>query len=230
MSRKNIRVAALLPMKGNSERVVGKNFKSFLGKPLFQWILETLRSIQEIDLIVINTDAESILLKNGFFEDEKTVLRTRRKEICGDFISMNQIIEDDIKNIEADVFVMTHTTNPLLSAQTIQNALHNFLSKRGKNECDSLFTVNKLQTRLYTKDCKPINHDPNLLLRTQDLEPLYEENSNLYIFTKESFFTFGARIGKNPTLFETPRQESVDIDDEWSWSLAENFAKILYKT
>jgi len=229
VSQQKMRIVALLPMKAHSERVVGKNFKSFLGKPLFHWVLGTLRSIQEIDLIIINTDAEVLLSKKEPFEEGKIIFRPRKKEICGDFISMNKIIEEDIKNIEADVFLMTHTTNPLLSAQTIQKALHAFLDKKNKNECDSLFTVNKIQTRFYTKDCKPINHDLNQLLRTQDLEPWYEENSNLYIFTKESFLKSGARIGKNPMLFETPRQESIDIDDQWSWDLAENFAKILYK-
>ena len=69
-----------------------------------------------------------------------------------------------------------------------------------------------------------MNHDPNRLIRTQDLDPLYEENSNLYLFTKESFNRTGARIGRNPLLFETPISENIDIDNEDDWARAEALA------
>ena len=187
--------------------------------------MQTLSSVRQIDFIVINTDAENLILKNGFSPNEKTIVRERKKEICGDFVSMNKIIEDDINAVKSDVYIMTHTTNPLISVKTIQDALSAFIENWKAGKCDSLFTVNKVQTRFYTKDCKPVNHNPACLIRTQDVEPWFEENSNLYIFTKESFLSTQSRIGKMPMLFETPRHESIDIDDQWSWDLAENFAK-----
>ena len=109
-----MKIAALLPMKANSERVRGKNFKELGGKPLFKWMLDTLTSVSEIDSIVINTDARDILLKNGVTEDNRLIIRDRRLEICGDLVSMNIIIEDDLNNIDADIYLMTHTTNPFL--------------------------------------------------------------------------------------------------------------------
>jgi CMP-N-acetylneuraminic acid synthetase len=123
---------------------------------------------------------------------------------------------------------MTHTTNPLLSSSTIQKALHTFLTAQLNKTADSLFTVSRFQTRFYREDGSAINHDPNNLIRTQDLEPWYEENSNLYVFTSESFFATQARIGKQPLMYETPRLESIDIDNAVDWQLAEAVAQYLF--
>ena len=224
---KNLKIVALLPMKANSERVKGKNFKSLYNKPLFQWILDSLTSLPQISKVVINTDARDILAANQLFDSERVEIRDRKPEICGDFVSMNLVIADDIANVPADVYLMTHTTNPLLSDATIQKALQQFLDAWENGSADSLFTVNRFQTRFYRQDGTAINHDPNNLIRTQDLEPWYEENSNLYIFTAESFAATGARIGKKPILFETPRLEAIDIDDQTDWNLAESVAQFI---
>ena len=102
------KVVALLPMKANSERVKGKNFKLLAGKPLFQWILDALLSDESIDQVVINTDAKSILLENGLQESNRVVIRERKPELCGDLVSMNLILADDIENVPADTYLMTH--------------------------------------------------------------------------------------------------------------------------
>ena len=208
-------------MKAVSERVAGKNFREFNGKPLFRWTLNTLLSIKEIDQVIINTDAREILADNGLIETDRIVIRDRKPEICGGMISMNLVIEDDVNNVDADLYIMTHTTNPLLSSESIGNALKKFQIKLERNEADSLFTVDKIQTRFYREDCSAVNHDPDNLLRTQDLETWFEENSNLYIFTKAAFSKTNARIGKTPMMFETPKFESIDIDtlDDWDFAL-----------
>lgn len=217
---------ALLPMKANSERVRGKNFKEFAGKPLFKWVLDALVSIDKIDKVIINTDAREILKENGLVETDKIMIRDRRPEIQGDFVSMNIIIEDDISNVEADRYLMTHTTNPNISAQTFEQALDEY--QKGLSEgFDSLFSVTKQQTRFYRADGSAVNHDPNVLLRTQDLEPWFEENSCLFVFSRDSFAKTKARIGAKPKLMETPRFESIDIDDAESWKLAELVKKSL---
>lgn len=222
------RIVALLPMKANSERVKGKNFRYFHGKPLFRWILDTLLSVPEISQVVINTDARLILGMQGLTETERIQIRDRKPEICGDFVSMNLILVDDIANVPADIYLMTHTTNPLLSATTIRSALQQYIAAKTTGIVDSLFTVNRYQTRFYHQDGSPVNHDPKNLIRTQDLEPWYEENSHLYLFTSESFAATNARIGQKPMLFETPRIESVDIDDETDWEIAEIIAQAKY--
>jgi CMP-N-acetylneuraminic acid synthetase len=216
---------ALLPMKANSARVSGKNFREFAGKPLFRWVLDTLLEVSEIDKIVINTDARGILADKCLVDTDRILIRDRRPEICGDFVSMNLVIADDLANVPADTYLMTHTTNPLLSANSIRAALAAYRDGVAFGSADSLFTVNKFQSRFYRADGSPVNHDPNNLIRTQDLEPWFEENSNLYIFSKSCFTAANARIGKNPILFETPRAESADIDDQEGWDIAETLAK-----
>lgn len=227
MTSPHSKIVALLPMKANSERVRGKNFRMFAGKPLFRWMLDTLLSVEEIDTIVINTDARHILEENGLKESDRILIRDRKPEICGDFVSMNLVIADDIANVEADTYLMTHTTNPLMSADTIRNALKEYQTGVKKGTADSLFTVDKIQTRFYRADCSPVNHDPNNLVRTQDLEPWYEENSNLYIFTRNSFAETNARIGKNPMMYEGPIFESIDIDTPQDWDFAVVAARFL---
>jgi CMP-N-acetylneuraminic acid synthetase len=214
------KIIALLPMKANSDRVKGKNFRDFNGKPLFRWILDTLLSVEEIDQVIINTDARHILADNGLTENSRVVIRDRKIEICGDLVSMNTIIADDLENTNADIYLMTHTTNPLLSAKTIKASIQQFRDQHKRKECDSLFTVDKIQTRFYDTYTKAINHDPNNLVRTQDLEPWFEENSNLYIFTKDSFSKTNARIGMKPMMHINPKFESIDIDEPEDWDMA----------
>ena len=221
------RVVALLPMKANSQRVSGKNFREFCGKPLFQWILDTLLEVSEIDQIVINTDARHILADNGLVETDRILIRDRKPEICGDLVSMNLVLADDVANVDADIYLMTHTTNPLMSADTIRRALAAFQEAQASGSADSLFTVDKIQTRFYRADASPVNHDPDNLLPTQDLEPWFEENSNLYIFTRPSFAKTNARIGKQPMMFETPPFESIDIDTPADWDFAVVAARYL---
>jgi CMP-N-acetylneuraminic acid synthetase len=220
---------ALLPMKAHSARVSGKNFRSFAGKPLFRWILDTLLSLPEIEQVVINTDARSILAENGLVDTDRVLIRDRKPELCGDFVSMNLVLADDVAAVDSATYLMTHTTNPLLGAGTISASLKSYWESLTAGTCDSLFTVNKFQTRFYRANGSAINHDPMKLIRTQDLEPWFEENSNLYLFSRPSFAATHARIGKRPMLFETPKAESADIDDQEGWNVAEAIAKCLSK-
>ncbi|MEL6644964.1 MAG: acylneuraminate cytidylyltransferase family protein [Pseudomonadota bacterium] len=221
------RIVALLPMKAHSARVKSKNFAIFAGKPLYQWMLSTLIAMDEIDEIIINTDAHAELDAAGLGALNtrgKVRLRERPAEICGDHVSMNLVIADDLANVAADAYVMTHTTNPLLSGDTVRRALAAYSEAAKQGTADSLFTANRVQSRFYREDASPVNHDPNNLIRTQDLEPWFEENSNLYIFTRDSFAATQARIGEKPLLFETPKLESLDIDGPDDWALAESVA------
>ena len=211
-------------MKANSQRVPGKNFRPLHGKPLFRWILDALLALEEIDEVVINTDARDILAANGLTGGPRVRIRDRRPEICGDTVSMNLILADDVAAVPAETYLMTHTTNPLLSAGTIRAALARYRAGVAAGTADSLFTVNKVQTRFYRADGSAVNHDPGNLIQTQDLEPWYEENSNLYIFSAASFTEAGARIGRRPVLHEMDRMEALDIDTPEDWALAEAVA------
>lgn len=218
------RCAALLPMKANSQRVKGKNFRLLNGKPLFSWILDTLLAVDELDVVVINTDARHILAENGLVESDRVLIRDRKPELCGDTVSMNLILADDIAAVEADTYLMTHTTNPMLSSHTIEAALKSYQDGVAAGTADSLFTVNRIQTRFYREDTSPVNHDPDNLIQTQDLEPWFEENSNLYIFSRESFAATRARIGRKPMMHVMSTLEAIDIDTPEDWDLAEAVA------
>lgn len=221
-----MKIAALLPMKGNSERVPNKNLKDFCGKPLYHRVLDSLISSKYIEIVIINTDSEAIKKDVARNFPDKVIVLDRPKEIIGDFVSMNKIIEYDINKIEADLYLQTHSTNPLLKTETINRAIEAYLEK--KDKYDSIFAVTRMQTRLYSSDGKPLNHDPLKLLRTQDLPPIYEENSNLYIFSKKSFEeAAGKRIGLNPLMFEIDKIEALDIDGLHDFIIAESLFKML---
>ena len=217
-------MAALLPLKSHSERIPAKNFRTFSGKPLYRWILDTLLSMSEIDLVVINTDARTSLERSGLKSGGRIMIRNRPEDLRGGHVSMNRIIADDLGAVDAPVYLMTHATNPLLQADTIRAAVAAFHAAVAKGMADSLFTVRRYQSRFYRADGSAVNHDPHTLIRTQDLDPWFEENSNLYIFTRDSFAATGARIGLRPLLYEMPKSESFDIDTMEDWHVAEALA------
>ncbi len=207
-------------MKSNSERVPNKNMRSFDGAPLYHAVMKSLLASKYINNVAINTDSEVIAkdAKENF--GDRVIIINRPKEIQGDFVSMNDIIEYDLSQLKGEHFLQTHSTNPLLRAETIDKAIEKYFE--GLDEFDSVFGVTKVQTRFYDKDAKPINHNPQELLRTQDLEPLYEENSNFYIFSKEAFANADKkRIGLKPQIFEVNKLEAVDIDEPEDFKLAE---------
>jgi CMP-N-acetylneuraminic acid synthetase len=219
-----MKLIALLPMKGHSERVPNKNMRDFNDRPLYHAIMHTLLKSKYIEKVVINTDSEIITedAKKNF--GESVIIIDRPKEIQGGDVSMNVIINYDLSKVNGDHFLQTHSTNPLLRVETLDKAIETYFENLEKY--DSLFSVTRVQTRFYDKNANPINHNPKELLRTQDLEPLYEENSNFYIFSKDSFRNAGnRRIGLRAKIFEVNKLESVDIDEPEDFTLAE----ILYK-
>lgn len=221
-------IVALLPMKGNSERVPNKNLKQFCGRPLYHVVLETLLESKYIEKIIVNTDSEAIKQDAQRNFGEKVIIHDRPKEIQGDFVSMNKIIEYDIANYKADIYIQTHSTNPLLTAESVNIAIEGMMSILKNKEFDSIFSVTKIQTRLYDEKGKAFNHNPQELIRTQDLPPLFEENSNFYVFTESSFHNSGGkRIGNRPQMAEIDKLEAVDIDDPEDFIIAETLYKVL---
>ena len=220
-----MKIVALLPMKGNSERVPNKNLKLFNGKPLFHTIIDKLITSKHINKVIINTDSDLIAESAiNTFQDFVSIHK-RPKSIQGDFVSMNKIIEYDLNNSDSDIYIQTHSTSPLLSAKSLDSAIEKMRSKT--TDFDSIFSVTKIQTRFYDKNGNPFNHDPRELLRTQDLEPLFEENSGFYIFTKESFKNAGnKRIGLRPLMFEIDKIEAIDIDETPDFIIAEIIHKL----
>jgi CMP-N-acetylneuraminic acid synthetase len=211
-------ITALVPMRHHSQRVPQKNYRLLDGKPLYQHILSTLLTVPEIRQIVVDTDSPVIIEGlHSMFPAVKVI--DRPKELRADDISMNTILQYDISHAPAEFYLQTHSTNPLLKAETVTRAIKTFLA--AYPERDSLFSVTRLQTRLYDQAGRALNHDPRVLIQTQDLPPVFEENSCLYLFSAATLAKNATRIGDTPILFETPREESWDIDEEIDFKLVE---------
>lgn len=219
-----MRVVAIFPMKGESERVPNKNMRLFNGQPLCSVMIEKLQNSKYIEEIVVNTDSKVIRDFVLSSYDNITVIE-RPQELIGHDVSMNKIIAHDINLVQADLYLQTHSTNPMLRTETIDLAIEKF--KEQESACDSLFSVTRFQTRFYKEDGVAINHNPEVLMKTQDLPVLYEENSCIYIFTKEAFQRNNRRIGNSPLLFEIQPFEAIDIDVEDEFVLAEKLFQIL---
>ena len=220
------KIKCIIPIKGHSERIPRKNFRIFNGRPLFHHILISLDETLEVDEIIINTDSEEIA-SEAIKLSTKITVNMRPEELCGDFVSVNKLIEFEVRNMsEKDIIFQTHVTNPLLQSKTISSCINTFYNNLKLH--DSLFTVNRFQSRFFTHKGQAINHNPSELIRTQDLDPVFEENSCIYMFTKEAFYLDEKRIGRNPMMQETATIESLDIDDEAGFVTAEVFHKNLH--
>ena len=212
------KITALVPMRHHSQRVPGKNYRLLAEKPLFHHIVETLMSVPEIEAVIVDTDSEPVMEGvRRFFPDVKLIQRPAH--LRADDVPMNDILLYDTEQIQSEFYLQTHSTNPLLKAETVSRAIKAFLLAYPKY--DSLFSVTRLQTRLYFQDGRAINHNPRELIQTQDLPPVYEENSCLYLFTRDNLIQWHHRIGKIPLMFEIPADEAWDIDEELDFEICD---------
>ena len=212
------RIAAIVPMRHHSERVPGKNFRPMAGKPLFHHILETLLSVPQVDRLVVDTDSPIILADLASKFPGVTALE-RPEHLRAGEISMNEVLNHTTAQVEADWYLQTHSTNPLLQPGTVSRAITALLDSQPEH--DSLFSVTRLQTRLWDGQGNPLNHDPQVLLRTQDLPPVFEENSCLYLFTRNTLEARRNRLGYRPLMFEIDPAEAWDIDDELNFQIVD---------
>ena len=218
------KIKALVPMKGHSERVPNKNIRPLYGKPAFHWILESLSRSKYIDEIIINTD--SPIIAKSATDNFKVTIIDRPEFLLGDLIGIQPLIEYDLSKTKGDFYLQTHCTNPLVKTETIDKAIEVFFAQ---TEHDALFTVTPIKTRLYWPDGSGINHDPKHLIRTQDLEPIYEENSCFYIFSRETNQKVKNRLGSNPMMFSMNRLEATDIDDMEDFYWAEYLLERMFQ-
>ena len=211
-------IVALVPMRHHSQRVPGKNYRPLAGKPLFHHIITSLLNCPEITQVVVDTDSPAIT--SGLREHFPQVTIIERPErLRADDVATNEVLIYDLSQVQADCYLQTHSTNPLLRPETISKAIQTFISNYPVY--DSLFSVTRMQTRLWDQSGKAINHDPAILLQTQDLPPVYEENSCLYIFKRQTLLDRRNRLGERPMMFEIDPPEAWDIDEELDFQIVE---------
>ncbi|MHB1337986.1 MAG: acylneuraminate cytidylyltransferase family protein [Bellilinea sp.] len=216
--KSDYKIAALVPMRHHSVRVPMKNYRPLAGKPLYQHIIETLLQVPEIAVVAVDTDSPIVAegLRANF---PKVRVIERPAHLTADTVPMNEILIYDTSQVEADFYLQTHSTNPLLRPETVSRAVRTFLEKYPA--FDSLFSVTRVQTRFWDALARPVNHNPAILLRTQDLPPLFEENSCLYLFNRQTLEQHRTRIGERPYMFEIDKTEAQDIDEESDFLIAD---------
>lgn len=211
-------VVALVPMRHDSERVPGKNYRPFDGRPLYHHVVDSLLACPSISTVAIDTDSE-IIAADAAATFPQVRLIERPAHLTDGHIPMNDVLLHDVSQVAGDYYLQTHSTNPLLSSTTIEDAITTFLD--AVPQYDSLFSVTRLHKRFWTEDGRPMNHDPSQLLRTQDLPPVLEENSCMYLFSREGLEKHGSRIGERPLLYAIPADEAWDIDEEVDFLVTE---------
>ncbi len=223
-------------MRHHSQRVPGKNYRPLAGKPLYQHILSTLLACPEISQIVVDTDSDPVIQAlqadpahsnelsaggslSAAVRDRRIIVLERPEHLRGDQVPMNEILAYDTSQVHADFYLQTHSTNPLLRPESISRAVQAFRS--AYPAYDSLFSVTRLQTRLWDQLGRAVNHNPAVLWQTQDLPPIYEENSCIYIFTRQNLLARRNRLGERPMMFELDASEAWDIDEELDFAIVE---------
>ena len=208
-----MKIVAVVPMKLNNTRLPQKNTKPFHnGKPLCHYILSTLLQVEEIDEVYVYCSSEDI---QNYIPDGVKYLK-RSQTLDTDTTKMNEVLASFAGEVYADMYVMTHTTAPFISADSIKKGIAAVKS----GEYDSAFAVKKLQDFLW-KDGKPFNYELNQIPRTQDLPVLYEETSGFYIYRSQVITELNRRIGNHPYMVEVSEIESVDIDEKEDFEIAD---------
>jgi len=224
------KVVAIVPIRHNSQRVPGKNYRLLGNIPLYQYILNTLIS-SNVNNIIIDTDSPTIIdgLKSTYpslIDSQKIIISKRPIDLCKPTVSMNDIIDSiffrmpEILTLDT-IVLQTHVTNPFLTINTINNAITMFVNSPDVSKSNSMVSVTKYQHRLWSSDGTPVNHNPKDLIQTQDLPKLYEENSNFYIFRVNSFYLNHNRLGTSVIFFELDFLEAWDIDTEQDFLFAQ---------
>ena len=212
-----------IPIKQKSQRVPNKNFRDFGGVPLYKHTLYKLKGFD----VYVDTDSDEIIEE---VEKDPNLSHVwvfkRRSHLIGHDVSVNLLIEDFLQEVddEDEEIIQLHVTNPFFNVNILDNGFFNYNNGR---YLDSVFSVNKVQSRLWKIENRgkdktislPVNHDPRILEPTQNLSLLYEENSVFYMFSKRSFNKGKNRIGENPSLYPLSFPENLDIDTEEDWKI-----------
>ncbi len=199
-----MKTVALIPIKLNNERIPGKNTKPLYdGTPLMNFIQHSCLNSKRINETYVYCSDESV---QDFILPGVKFLK-RPKELDLDTANSNTIIAEFIKTVDADYYIETHATCPFTKSETLDTCIEKVMS----GEFDSAFCAEKIRTFIWSEG-KPLNFDVQHFPRTQDLPPIFAEGAGAFVFSKETFVTYGRRVGINPYIHETDRIEAMDVD------------------
>lgn len=212
-----MKIVAVMPIKLKSERCPGKSIRMLGDKPLLQHELDNLKKTGLCDSINVYCSSEDVvpfLLEGVNFIKRPPFL---------DYPTSNftQIFDSFISRQDADIYVYAHATAPFITTDTMRQCIEAVRS----GEYDSAFCAVKIQKYLW-QNGEPLNFDATNLPRTQDMPPIFQETSGVYVFTKEVFKKYRRRIGEKPFIKEVSFKESIDIDNPEDFELAEALVNI----
>ena len=221
------KVVAFLPCRAGSERVKAKNTRTFAGIEggLTSIKLRQLVSCPEIDEIVVSTDDPIVmeLARQAAGNIKKPIRIVQRPpELARSDASTDDLIVHVSEIIQQGVVLWTHVTSPFADERTYGDAIDVFRDSLRKGRFDSLMSVNRIQTFLWSED-GPVNYDRDKEKwpRSQTLPIWYEANSAIFIAPLEIYHSERDRIGRSPNLYELSFPESTDIDTEEDFAFAE---------
>ena len=217
-----MKIVAFIPIKLNNERLPGKNTMLLNGRPTCDYIFETISNIDIIDEKYVYCSDEAILPYIKPYSEKGLKFLKRDNYLDGFQIKGLEIIEKFVNDIDADIYVLTHVTQPFTKPESIKKALDKVII----GEYDSSFSAVILQDYMW-KNGKPLNYYIKNIVRTQDLQPIYMETGAFFIFKKEVFTKLGQRIGNNPYIYEIDQFEAVDIDTVEDFEFAKVVAEYL---
>lgn len=206
-----MKTVAFIPIKLNSQRLPHKNILPLAGHPLCWHICDTMNHVTGIDEVYVYCSDEAV---RNYIPAETRFLK-RDPHLDEDQVKGFEIYRAFISEVDADIYVLAHTTSPLMKIASVQDALKKVLD----GTHDSAFSAQRIQTFAWYGG-KPINYDLNDVPRTQDMEPIYVETSGFFIFKKEIFTVHNRRIGFSPYIQEVSDIEAIDIDEKKDYELA----------
>ena len=200
-----MKIVAIIPIKKNSKRVKGKNFKEINGNPLYRFLLDKLKYTKFDEIYV---DSDSHIIKE-YCKKNKFKFIERLPHLTKDNANGNDLLNFHSKIIKADIYFQLFITSPLLKISTINKCI-DLLRKNKKY--DSVLTIKKIYSWFWFKN-KPINYNPKTLPRSQDAQPVIVETTGLYGIRRDAIKKQKCRIGRKPFFFEVSDDESLDIDN-----------------
>lgn len=212
------KVVSFIPIKLNNQRLPGKNLMQLDGEPLCNYIFETIKQVEAIDEKYVYCSDESI---QEYIPEGLTFLK-RDSYLDGFKVKGLEIIDRFVKDVDADIYVLTHVTQPFTKSESIRLALDKVMNEG----YDSAFSCIKIQDYCWYQG-RPFNYDMKDIVTTQNLEPIYMETGAFFIFRKEVFTELHQRIGKKPYMCVLDELEAVDIDTAEDFEFAKVVASYL---
>ncbi|MBQ3018174.1 MAG: acylneuraminate cytidylyltransferase family protein [Clostridia bacterium] len=218
-----MKIACFIPIKSNSERVPGKNFRILCNRPLYQYIIDHAIEADCFDTIFVDTNSEDV---KKYCEKVGAKWIEREAELAKNTANGNDLLNYHYEKFpEFDYYFQLFATAPFLQPASISNAVRTLTES---TEYDSTFTALS-QHGFYWYANVPVNYRPAILPRSQDMLPVIEETTGLYGISNASLKKYRCRIGSKPYVCVVNKFEAIDINTEDDLKMAEFVGEIYWK-